>query len=144
MIDLNAASSNYATRPELLGLPPSEKTLGDHLRSAGYATALIGKWHLGMGDGFHPNDRGFEHFCGMLKGSHSYFPTTIKHSIERNGRRVESFSSDYLTDFFTDEGLRFLREHRQTDPEQPWFVFFSYNAPHGPIVLFASSSTRQL
>lgn len=131
--NLNAASSNYATRPELLGLPSSEKTLGDHLRSAGYATALIGKWHLGMGDGFHPNDRGFDYFCGMLKGSHSYFPTTIKHSIERNGRRVESFSSDYLTDFFTDEGLRFLRDHRQTDPEQPWFVFFSYNAPHGPM-----------
>ena len=45
--NLNASARNYATRPELLGLPPSERTLGDHLRAAGYATALVGKWHLG-------------------------------------------------------------------------------------------------
>ncbi|WP_233903221.1 sulfatase-like hydrolase/transferase [Stieleria maiorica] len=131
--NLNAAASNYATRPELLGLPPREKTLGDHLRAAGYATALIGKWHLGTGDGFHPNDRGFDHFCGMLTGSHHYFPATMKHAIERNGKRVESFSSDYLTDFFTDEGLRFIDKQQRSAPEKPWFVFFSYNAPHTPL-----------
>jgi arylsulfatase B len=131
--NLNAAAKNYATRPELLGLPPSEKTLGDHLRAAGYATALIGKWHLGMGEGFHPNARGFDHFCGMLTGSHDYFPKPKKHSIERNGQRVEGFSSAYLTDFFTDEGLRFIDQQEQRDPEQPWFVFFSYNAPHTPM-----------
>ncbi|WP_372898365.1 sulfatase-like hydrolase/transferase [Stieleria sp.] len=131
--NLNAAASNYATRPELLGLPPSEKTLGDHLRAAGYATALIGKWHLGMGSEFHPNVRGFDHFCGMLTGSHHYFPATMKHVIERNGTRVESFSSDYLTDFFTDEGLRFIQQQDRSEPAKPWFVFFSYNAPHTPM-----------
>lgn len=131
--NLNAAAKHYATRPELLGLPTSEKTLGDHLCAAGYATALIGKWHLGMGEGFHPNSRGFDHFCGMLSGSHHYFPTSRKHSIERNGRPVESFSSDYLTDFFTDEGLRFIEQQENSDPKKPWFVFFSYNAPHTPM-----------
>lgn len=131
--NLNAASANYATRPELLGLPPSEKTLGDHLRAAGYATALIGKWHLGTADGFHPNNRGFEYFCGMLGGSHHYFPATMNHSIERNGKRLETFSSDYLTDFFTDEGLRFIGQEHKADPKKPWFVFFSYNAPHTPM-----------
>ncbi|WP_182867181.1 sulfatase-like hydrolase/transferase [Rhodopirellula sp. JC639] len=131
--NLNAAASHYATRPELLGLPPNEKTLGDHLRAAGYATALIGKWHLGMGEGFHPNVRGFDHFCGMLTGSHHYFPATMKHVIERNGQRLESFSSDYLTDFFTDEGLRFIDTRQHAEPNKPWFVFFSYNAPHTPM-----------
>ncbi|MFG0265731.1 MAG: sulfatase-like hydrolase/transferase [Rhodopirellula sp. JB055] len=131
--NLNAADENYATRPELLGLPVSEKTLGDHLSAAGYATALIGKWHLGMGEMHHPNRRGFDHFCGMLTGSHHYFPTTMNHVIERSGKRVEDFSSDYLTDFFTDEGLRFIDQQEAANPDQPWFVFFSYNAPHTPM-----------
>ena len=129
--NLNQSSPNYATRPELLGLAPGEHTLGDHLGHAGYATALIGKWHLGLGAGFHPNRRGFDHFSGMLIGSHSYFPQKGKHRLERNGDPIREFSSPYLTDFFTDEGLAWL--NRQQKSEQPWFLFMSYNAPHGPM-----------
>ena len=81
--NLNAAAAKYATRPELLGLPPGEHTLGDHLKAAGYATCLIGKWHLGSGDGFHPDERGFDYFCGMLGGSHSYFPKPDNNRLER-------------------------------------------------------------
>jgi len=69
----------------------------------------------------------------MLTGSHHYFPATMKHVIERNGKRVDDFSSEYLTDFFTDEGLRFIDQHKSANPDQPWFVFFSYNAPHTPM-----------
>jgi arylsulfatase A-like enzyme len=129
--NLNKGDSKYATRPELLGLPPGELTLGDHLRSAGYATALIGKWHQGIGPGFHPNARGFDYFCGMLGGSHSYFPTQAPHSIERNGSPVTAFPDPYLTDFFTTEGLAWMQQQQQAD--RPWFVFMSYNAPHGPM-----------
>jgi arylsulfatase A-like enzyme len=129
--NLNQSSPNYATRPELLGLAPGEHTLGDHLGHAGYATALIGKWHLGLGADFHPNRRGFDHFSGMLTGSHSYFPKGGKHRLERNGESVREFSNPYLTDFFTDEGLGWL--NRQQGSDQPWFLFMSYNAPHGPM-----------
>jgi len=130
--NLNKSDDSYPTRPEYLGLPLGEHTLGDHLRSVGYATALIGKWHLGTGEDFHPNKRGFDYFCGMLGGSHDYFPTRIKkHSIERNGRPVTEFSSDYLTDFFTDEGLRWLENQRAA--KNPWFLFMSYNARHTPM-----------
>ncbi len=131
--NLNKSAANYATRPELLGLPPGEHTLGDHLRAAGYATALIGKWHQGMGEGFHPNERGFDHFCGMLGGSHNYFPQPNKHSLQRNGQPLEEWSSPYLTDFFTDEGLRWIKKSRSENPQKPWFAFMSYNAPHGPL-----------
>ena len=131
--NLNKGSAAYATRPDLLGLPPGEHTLGDHLRAAGYATGLIGKWHQGMGEGFHPNERGFDYFCGMLGGSHNYFPTQVKHSLERNGEPVTQFSSEYLTDFFTDEGIRFISDRQREDSTKPWFVFLSYNAPHGPL-----------
>jgi arylsulfatase A-like enzyme len=131
--NLNQSAANYATRTELLGLPPGEHTLGDHLRAAGYATALVGKWHQGMGSVFHPNGRGFDHFCGMLGGSHSYFPRPGKHKLERNGDPLTTFSSDYLTDFFTDESLAWIRSRHAADSKSPWFLFLSYNAPHGPL-----------
>lgn len=129
--NLNKGGDGYATRPGLLGLPPGEKTLGDHLRAAGYATALVGKWHLGFGETFHPNNRGFDHFCGMIGGGHDYFPTRMvqEPAIERNGKPVTDYSSDYLTDFFTDEALRWVEEQE----EKPWFLFLSYNAPHTPM-----------
>ena len=98
--NLNQGAAAYDTRPELLGLPPGEHTLGDHLRSAGYATALIGKWHMGMGEAFHPLKRGFDYYCGMLTGSHTYFLKANQHRIERNGQPVQEFSNPYLTDFF--------------------------------------------
>ncbi len=129
--NLNQSASNYATRPELLGLPPGEHTLGDHLRDAGYATALIGKWHLGTGEGFHPRQRGFDYFCGMLVGSHNYFPDPGNNKLERNGQPLREFSNPYLTDFFTDEALVWLNEQASVD--KPWFLFMSYNAPHGPL-----------
>jgi arylsulfatase B len=131
--NLNNAAPHYSTRPNLLGLPPNERTIADHLRNAGYATALIGKWHLGTGEPFHPNVRGFDYFCGMLGGGHHYFPETIDHSIERNGEAVTQFSSEYLTDFFTDECIAFMQRQGSKQTKQPWFVLASYNAPHTPM-----------
>ena len=131
--NLNQSATNYPTRHELLGLPPGEHTLGDHLRSAGYATVLIGKWHQGIGEGFHPNQRGFDYFCGMLGGSHSYFPDPTKNKLERNGVPLNEFSNPYLTDFFTDEAIDWIRQHNARKELLPWFMFLSYNAPHGPL-----------
>ncbi|MDF1852304.1 MAG: sulfatase-like hydrolase/transferase [Verrucomicrobiales bacterium] len=129
--NLNKGSASYQTRPELLGLAPGEHTLADHLGAAEYETALIGKWHLGTGEGFHPLDRGFDYFCGMLGGSHGYFPTPERNSLERNREEIPEFSSPYLTDFFTDEGLRWIEKQEAED--RPWFAFLSYNAPHTPM-----------
>ncbi len=131
--NLNMSADNYATRPEILGLPPGEHTLGDHLRAAGYSTALIGKWHQGMGEGFHPNVRGFDYFCGMLGGGHTYFPKQKTHKLERNGERLTEFSNPYLTDFFTDEAIHWIGSQESTESSKPWFMFLSYNAPHGPL-----------
>ncbi|MDE0865157.1 MAG: sulfatase-like hydrolase/transferase [Rubripirellula sp.] len=131
--NLNMAGPNYATRLDLLGLPPGEHTLGDHLGAAGYSTALIGKWHLGTGDGFHPQQRGFQYFCGMLGGGHSYFPKPENNKLERNGVPLKDFPSPYLTDFFTDEALEWIGGQESANDDKPWFLFLSYNAPHGPL-----------
>ena len=102
--NLNQSAANYATRPSCWVCRRANIRWGITC-AAGYATALIGKWHLGTGDGFHPNQRGFDYFCGMLVGSHGYFPEPDNNKLERNGQPLREFSSPYLTDFFTDEAL---------------------------------------
>lgn len=57
-----------------IGLPPEERTIADELRSAGYVTGLIGKWHLGGTARFHPQRRGFDEFFGFLHEGHYYVP----------------------------------------------------------------------
>lgn len=131
--NLNQTSKFYPTRPDYLGLPTNEHTLADHLKAVGYRTALIGKWHLGEGDGCHPNRRGFGYFCGMLRGSHSYFPTAENNQLERNGRKLTTFSSPYLTDFFTDEAIRWMDGSDPADSQKPFFLYLAYNAPHAPM-----------
>ena len=131
--NLNASSENYGTRVELLGLPPGEHTLADHLKAVGYSTSLIGKWHMGKTDVFHPQKRGFDYFCGMLGGGHSYFPKPNKNQLQRNGEPLREFSSPYLTDFFTDEAMGWMNRQDEENDEKPWFMFLSYNAPHGPL-----------
>ena len=57
-----------------IGLPVAEKTIADRLRDSGYATALVGKWHLGGTAEFHPQRRGFDEFFGFLHEGHTYVP----------------------------------------------------------------------
>jgi len=57
-----------------IGLPMAEKTLADRLRDAGYATGIVGKWHLGGTAEFHPQRRGFDEFFGFLHEGHYYVP----------------------------------------------------------------------
>ena len=131
--NLNNNAEKYAANPQLLGLPVGEHTLADHLQAAGYDTGLVGKWHLGNTDQFYPTNRGFDYFCGMRGGGHDYFPSAENNKIERNGARVQSFSSSYLTDFFTDEAVRWIGGKTRPSKQAPWFLYLSYNAPHTPM-----------
>ena len=63
-----------------IGLPLSEKTVADRLRDAGYATGIVGKWHLGGTAEFHPQRRGFDEFFGFLHEGHYYLPAPYKGS----------------------------------------------------------------
>ena len=65
-------TGRHPHRSQGWGMPASEITIAERLRDAGYQTACIGKWHLGTGVGFHPQQRGFQYFCGMLRNSRSY------------------------------------------------------------------------
>ncbi|MDP6941593.1 MAG: sulfatase [Planctomycetota bacterium] len=116
--------------PEYVGIPINETLMPQYLKPLGYRTGLIGKWHLGKSiPEHHPNQRGFDYFFGMLGGSHQYWPTADKNSLERNGVKIDEITNPYLTDWFTDEAINFI-DQPQTEP---WFLFLSYNTPHSPL-----------
>ncbi|MDE2902356.1 MAG: sulfatase-like hydrolase/transferase [Chloroflexota bacterium] len=102
-----------------------EVTLADHLRAAGYATGMVGKWHLGALDPrYHPNARGFDDFFGFRGGWADYY----KWRIDRNGT-TEHSDGRYLTDVFAAEASAFIERHAQ----RPFFLHVAFNAPHTPL-----------
>ncbi len=109
------------------GLPLSETTLADRLKAAGYATGLVGKWHLGYREPFHPLRRGFDEFFGFLAGAHPYLPRRGAEPILRGNSPVQE--SEYLTDAFAREAVAFIERHKQ----RPFFLYLSFNAVHAPL-----------
>ena len=108
------------------GLPLTETTLADRLKAAGYATGLVGKWHLGNGAKFQPQQRGFDEFFGFLAGGHPYFPGKGA-PILRGTEPVDE--QEYLTDAFAREAVDFVDRHR----ESPFFLYLAFNAVHTPM-----------
>lgn len=106
------------------GLPVTETTLANRLKSAGYATGLVGKWHLGALETMHPQARGFDEFFGFLGGAHSYFDAG---SILRGKEPVKDM--DYTTDAFGREAAAFVEKHKAA----PWFLYLAFNAVHTPM-----------
>jgi arylsulfatase A-like enzyme len=123
----------YDPKDELAGLPVTELSLVQVLSDAGYATGLVGKWHLGAARKFHPMRRGFREMYGFLGGGHDYFKTEMEGApreylipIERDGK-PEPLRS-YLTDALSEEAEAFVKRHRS----EPFFLYLAYNAPHTP------------
>ena len=124
-------------------LHPKEITMAEVLRDAGYATACIGKWHLGAHSktsptGYDPatlpNGQGFDYFYGtpIYNGfTVSVADTKFRSAILRNGEvvvpAVESW--DTITQDYTREALEFIRQH----PGKPFFLYLAHNMPHIPL-----------
>jgi arylsulfatase A-like enzyme len=112
-------------------------TLAEVLRGQGYATCLSGKWHL-TNDVRTPNDawptrRGFDRFFGTLTGCGSFYdPGTLTRG-EENAEAEAREPGFFYTDAITDEACTFIREHTQSAPEQPFFLYTAYTAPHWPL-----------
>ena len=111
-------------------LSDSAVTLGEVLKSAGYRTYLSGKWHVGTRD---PTQRGFEQYFGTLISAATYWDSTQYLRLPQ-GSKTRSYDKDafYGTDALTDYALDFLADARTT-PDQPWFLYLAYNAPHFPL-----------
>jgi arylsulfatase A-like enzyme len=139
-----------------IGLPLSETTIADRLKAAGYATGMVGKWHLGVAPKFHPQKRGFDEYFGFLGGAHVYLPGLPnivfpglqdapgagatppaasrpeargqqRTSIYRGTEAVEE--PEYLTDAFAREAVSFIERHQK----EPFFLYLPFNAVHTPM-----------
>lgn len=139
------------------GLPLSETTLADSLRSAGYTTGAIGKWHLGAHPQFHPNRRGFDEYLGFLGGGHRYFPgsvveveigagkkTTVSGDAEQNAPILRNTTVvpevGELTTRLGEEATASI--NRYADSPKPWFLYLAFNAPHTPMQARADQLAR--
>ena len=132
---------------EAMGLPASEVTLAEMLKARGYYTAHIGKWHLGRGEGSRATDQGFDDSLLMASGLflpedhpevvNAYLPfDPIDQFLWARMRFAASFNNGewfepggYLTDYWTDEAIRVIREHR----EQPFFLYLAHWGVHTPL-----------
>jgi arylsulfatase A-like enzyme len=112
---------------------PKVPTLADVLGDAGYHTALIGKWHLGLDSPNTPNERGFTHFHGFLGDMMDSYTTHQRDGINYMRRNAEVIKPEgHATDLFSDWAAGYLRERAKT-ADQPFFLYLAYNAPHFPI-----------
>jgi arylsulfatase A-like enzyme len=138
-----------------LGLDPDEITLADQLRTAGYHTGAIGKWHLGARDEFYPTNRGFDEFWGFLTGQTNFIrpdatdavnalPPGAKNGglvppsktvsslnavIEGPNRDRVNLGDGYLTEQITDEALSYIDRNK----DRPFFLYVAHPAPHTPL-----------
>jgi choline-sulfatase len=112
---------NPAREPEL-GLDPATVTWPEVLQAAGYKTGLVGKWHLGLPDPYHPTKTGFDVFSGFRGGGTS--PRNAMLEVDGKVAQRTGFTTDVLTDY----ALEFIRGNHRS----PFLLCLHYRAPHAP------------
>lgn len=113
-------------------LSPTATLLPVELKKQGYATAAVGKWHLGLDETSHPNARGFDHFHGFLGDMmDDYYKHTRhgQHYMRLNREKVDP--EGHATEIFTRWAVEYLDSRAKED--DPFFLYLAYNAPHTPI-----------
>jgi|TARA_B110000914_G_scaffold215711_1_gene219888 arylsulfatase A len=124
---------NGNVRLNSVGMPSSQITIAEELKKSGYATAHVGKWHLGHSEQTIPNGQGFDHSFGHLVGcidnySHFfYWSGPNKHDLWRNGKEV-FHNGEFFPDLMVKEAGEFIDQNK----EKPFFIYFALNTPHYP------------
>ena len=111
------------------GLPVEEKTIADRLKALGYATACVGKWHLGGGEQFVATARGFDEFYGTVANTPFFNPPNFidtRISTERQPVKDENF---YTTDAYAARSVDWLGKQKG----KPFFLYLPFNAQHAPL-----------
>jgi arylsulfatase A len=108
------------------GINPNEATVAEVLRDVGYATGMVGKWHLGDAPEFNPVRHGFSEFFGAPY-SHDMKPYYYLRGEER---LPETVDINHHVARYTDEAKAFIRKHR----EEPFFLYFAHHNPHTPLI----------
>lgn len=123
------------------GLTPKVPTIAAALKSQGYKTSLVGKWHLGLKEECRPNQNGFDDFYGFMAGCVDYYShifywgmadghTDPTHDLWENGKEVRE-NGRYMTELITEKAVESIRGHAKA--QEPFFLYVGYNAPHYPM-----------
>jgi len=134
------------------GLPQSEITLAEQLKKAGYATAAVGKWHLGHREQFLPTNQGFDTYFGIpysndmdkvAKNNYKELPDDSIRYEDYNVPLIQDTeiierpaNQNTITKRFSEKAVDFIKEHK----DEPFFVYLAHNLPHIP--LFASDDFK--
>ncbi len=112
-----------------LGLPATGHSLPQLLKNNGYATALVGKWHLGYKAEFSPKAHGFDYFFGLKSGYHDFYQHNDNNGtpdLWENDAPIDV--AGYTTDLVTERTVKFIEQNAG----RPFFIDVAYNAPHWP------------
>ena len=126
-------TGNASSQPGGGGLPATQVTMAQMFKAAGYATAHVGKWHLGFTPATMPNARGFDFSFGHMGGcidnfSHFfYWQGPNRHDLYLNGQEIQR-PGRYFADLMVEEAAAFMTQNRA----QPFFIYFALNMPHYP------------
>jgi arylsulfatase A-like enzyme len=111
------------------GLSPDETTVAEVLKNAGYATGLIGKWHLGYAPKFNPRRQGFDEYFGFLSGWADYYKHRYNEGTKWMFLNDEPHDEEgYMTELLARHAIDFLARHRG----KRFFLEVAFNAPHFP------------
>ena len=131
-------------------VPTSEITLPEMLKTKGYRTLMLGKWHLGETPQSRPEARGFDEFLGFLGGAAMFLPhgdpngveshqdfdpidkflwANLSFAVVNNNKPGRFAPSKYMTDYLSDEAAKAIAANKN----RPFFMYLAYNAPHTPL-----------
>ena len=139
---------------EDMGLPVNEVTLARALKTSGYRTLQLGKWHLGDSPQFRPYAHGFDESLALMHGASMFLPENSPQVVnsKQSFDPIDKFlwaahpwgirfndgqpfqPPRYMTDYLTDEAIKAIDANKQ----KPFFMYLAYNAPHTPL-----QSTRE-
>ena len=132
-----------------MGIPLGEVTVAKLLKSRGYHTVHLGKWHLGAAAGMRPEQRGFDESLGFMSGASMFLPANdpnvvnskqdfdpidkflwanLPYAVQYNGSKIFK-PKGYMTDYLTDNAIETIKANRN----QPFFIYLAYNAIHTPL-----------
>jgi arylsulfatase A-like enzyme len=116
--------------PREAGLPPSHPTLPSLLKKAGYATTLVGKWHLGALPDFSPLKSGYDHFFGIWFGGADYFNHGPKSPRPLFEQEVPVERVGYMTNLLGDRAVQTVEGYARS--KEPFLLSLHFTAPHWP------------
>ena len=124
------------------GLREEDLTIAEHLKGAGYATAIFGKWGFGTPDNGSPDRQGFDEFIGYLGhvDAHSHYTDHLYATRDNRTVRIDIDSTKYTHDLFTEAALDFVERQR----DSPFFLYLPYSLVHAELLVPEDSMTPYL